>query len=143
MDIHSLRKQSMSALHVRGEAVRLDKWLWAARFYKTRAAAADAVDGGKVQVNGDRVKCAKRIRVGDDLRIRRGPYEYRLRVLDLAEQRLPPPAAARLYEETEESRQARAALALQIKYSRPPGWIAGEHPTKRERRELRRLKGKG
>ena len=65
-------------------AMRIDKWLWAARFFKTRAIAADAVDGGKVHLNGERVKRAKNIRVGDELQIRQGPYESRVVVRDLS-----------------------------------------------------------
>src|SRR3954464_14951514 len=95
--------------------VRIDKWLWAARFYKTRARAAEAIAGGKVQVNGERVKRAKPLQVGDKVRIRQGPYEQQVRVLELSERRGPAAEAAALYEEKAESRAAREALALQLK----------------------------
>src|SRR3954469_22099444 len=95
--------------------VRIDKWLWAARFYKTRALAAEAIAGGKVQVNGERVKRAKPLQVGDDVRIRQGPYEHQVVVRDLSDRRGPAVQAAALYEEKAESRAAREALAVQLK----------------------------
>jgi ribosome-associated heat shock protein Hsp15 len=107
------------------DAVRLDKWLWAARFYKTRAAATAAVAGGKVQLNGERPKPAKTLRPGDGVRIRLGPYEHHVVVRGLAEKRGPASAAQRLYEETPESLAARRK----------------GRPTKRDRRDLDRLKG--
>src|SRR5438093_11275916 len=76
------------------ETVRLDTWLWAARFFKTRAQAAGAIDGGKVDVNGARAKRAKPVASGDELRIRKSPFEYRVTVRGLAEQRGPPRVAA-------------------------------------------------
>src|SRR5919108_3248487 len=89
------------------ERTRIDKWLWAARFYKTRALAAEAIAGGKVQVNGERVKRAKLLQVGDEIRIRQGPYEYLVVVRELSAQRGPAARAAALYEETPSSRRAR------------------------------------
>src|SRR2546425_10452853 len=80
-------------------SVRLDTWLWAARFFRTRALASAAVDGGKVAVNGARAKRAKAIRIGDRLRLRKGPFEYHLTVQGLAERRGPPAPGAALYEE--------------------------------------------
>ena len=121
-------------------AVRIDKWLWAARFYKTRSLATVAVGGGKVHVNGERAKPAKLIRVGDELEIRLGPYLHNVKVLELSERRGPASIAARLYLESEESRKAREALALQLKYSSPLERFEEGRPTKRERRDLLRLK---
>src|SRR3954469_17772059 len=95
--------------------IRIDKWLWAARFYKTRALAADAIAGGKVQVNGERVKRAKPLQVGDEARIRQGPYEYQILVRKLSDRRGPAVQAGALYEEKAESRAAREVLALQLK----------------------------
>ena len=95
--------------------VRLDKWLWAARFFKTRALAVAAIEGGKVQVNGDRVKRAKLIQPGDEIRIRHGPFEHRIMVRGISERRGPATEAIKLYEETAESREARERLALQLK----------------------------
>ncbi len=122
--------------------VRLDKWLWAARFYKTRGLAAEAIAGGKVQVNGDRAKRARMLQVGDEIRVRQGPYEHRVVVRGLSDRRGPAPQAAGLYEETAESRAAREAMAARLKtlhvaFDREQG-----RPTKRDRREIDRLKGR-
>ena len=95
------------------DKTRVDKWLWAARFFKTRSLAAEAVAGGKVQVNGERVKRAKPLQIGDEIRIRMGPYEHRIMVRQLSSQRGPAARAAELYEETPESVAAREAMALQ------------------------------
>jgi ribosome-associated heat shock protein Hsp15 len=123
--------------------VRLDKWLWAARFFKTRALAAEAIAGGKVQVNGDRVKRAKPLQTGDEIRIRQGPYEHLVVVRELSDRRGPATQAARLYEERPESAAAREAMALQLKsvHSMFASDVKGR-PTKRDRRELERLKGR-
>ena len=123
--------------------VRLDKWLWAARFYKTRALAAEAIAGGKVQVNGDRVKRAKPLRPGDEIRIRQGPYEHRIVVRELSEHRGPAARAAALYEERPESVAAREALGLQLKsvHSMFVPDTKGR-PTKRDRREIEKLRGR-
>jgi ribosome-associated heat shock protein Hsp15 len=123
--------------------VRLDKWLWAARFYKTRALAAEAIAGGKVQVNGDRVKRAKPLQLGDEVRIRQGPYEHLVVVRELSDRRGPAAQAAGLYEERPESRAAREAMALQLKsvHSMFATDTKGR-PTKRDRREIERLKGR-
>src|SRR5688572_31043484 len=93
------------------DKVRLDKWLWAARFFKTRALAAEAVEGGKVQLNGDRPKRGRTLQVGDELRIRLGPYEHVVTVRALSDRRGPATQAAGLYQETDASRNAREALA--------------------------------
>ena len=95
--------------------VRLDKWLWAARFFKTRALAAHAVETGKVEVNGERAKRAKQLQVGDSLRIRLGPYHHIVTVRGMSEQRGPAAVATTLYEESAESRKAREALQVQMK----------------------------
>ena len=95
--------------------VRLDKWLWAARFFKTRTLAADAIAGGKVDVNGDRAKRARPLQIGDTLRIRRPPFETHLVVRALSERRGKAADAGQLFEETEASRIARDALAAQLR----------------------------
>ena len=117
--------------------VRLDKWLWAARFFKTRSLAAEAVTGGKVTMHGDRVKPARPLQVGDELSIRLGPYEHVVRVRELSARRGPATVAATLYEETEESLAARTKLAEQLRLS-PAPLIYEEkgRPTKRDRREI-------
>jgi ribosome-associated heat shock protein Hsp15 len=113
--------------------VRLDKWLWAARFYKTRALASDAIAGGKVQVNGDRAKRGRPVQPGD---------EHQVVVRALSARRGPASAAAELYEETPASRAAREAMALQLK-SLHAAFVADKgRPTKKDRRELGRLKGR-
>ncbi|HXI20221.1 MAG TPA: RNA-binding S4 domain-containing protein [Gemmatimonadales bacterium] len=117
--------------------VRLDKWLWAARFFKTRALAAEAVDGGKVHVNGERVKRAKLIQIADRLEIRLPPYEYVVEVLGLSERRGPAREAALLYRETPESVAGRERVAFQLKAAHVL-FVAesNERPTKRDRRRL-------
>ena len=122
--------------------VRLDKWLWAARFYKTRALAADAIAGGKVQVNGDRVKRARPMAVGDEVRIRQGPYEHQIIVREMSERRGPATEAARLYEERPESRAARDAMALQLRSLHAAFVPDRGRPTKKDRREIEKLKGR-
>lgn len=122
------------------EAVRLDKWLWAARFFKTRSLAARAISGGKVQVNGRRAKRASHLHVGDRVRVRKGPHEYQLVVQKLSERRGPAKEAATLYEETAESVQARESLRAQLKAAPQYSFREGGRPTKRERRQLDRLK---
>jgi ribosome-associated heat shock protein Hsp15 len=122
--------------------VRLDKWLWAARFFKTRALAAEAVEGGKVQVNGDRPKRARPVQPGDELRIRLGPYEHVVMVRALSGRRGPAAAAAALYEETEASRMAREERSVQLKSLHSLFGPEKGRPTKKDRREIERLKGR-
>jgi len=121
-------------------AVRLDKWLWAARFFKTRAVAAQAIAGGKVEVNDVRAKPAKLLHLGDRLRVRRGPYLYLLTVRVLSDRRGPPAQAATLYEEDPEGKAARERLAHQLRIAPPPAFEGKGRPTKRDRRELERLR---
>jgi ribosome-associated heat shock protein Hsp15 len=122
--------------------VRLDKWLWAARFYKTRALAAEAVEGGKVDVNGDRPKRARALQVGDEIRIRLGPYEHVMKVLALSARRGPASEAALLYEETEASRARREELSIQLKSLHAVFGPDKGRPTKKDRRDIQRLKGR-
>jgi ribosome-associated heat shock protein Hsp15 len=120
--------------------VRLDKWLWAARFFKTRALAATAIETGKVEVNGERAKRAKQLQVGDSLRIRLGPYYHLVTVRGVSENRGPAPAAAKLYEECEEGKKAREAMHLQVKAAQSvPGYDRGR-PTKKDRRDIERIR---
>lgn len=131
----------MAAQTEEEQAVRLDKWLWAARFYKTRALAAEAVDGGKVELNGARPKRSKELHVGDRLRIRQGPYEHHVEVRVLSHRRGPAAEAAGLYEETTASRRARETLAARLRAERELFTPAKGRPTKRDRRQIERLKG--
>jgi ribosome-associated heat shock protein Hsp15 len=121
--------------------VRADKWLWAARFYKTRSLATEAIAGGKVHVNGERVKPAKLVQVGDVLEVRQGPYEFHLVVRGLAERRGPAAAAAALYEESAASREGRERVAAQLKVMHA-AFVPEQkgRPTKRDRRAIERLK---
>ena len=121
---------------------RLDKWLWAARFFKTRSLAAHAVSGGKVQVDDSRVKPARRIRAGDSLRIRRGPMEWEVIVRSLSPHRRPAKEAATLYEETSESIAQREAAAEARRRKAEERARGLGRPTKRDRRALVRLKGR-
>jgi len=125
------------------EAVRLDKWLWAARFFKTRGVAAEAVEGGKVRLNGHRTKPGHLLRLGDELKVRRGPYEWIVIVRGLSLQRGPAPQARLLYEETEESRVKREALANELRFE---GRIVSEtkgRPAKKARRDILRFTRRG
>ena len=121
-----------------GAGVRLDRWLWAARFWKTRSLAALAIDGGKVEVNGERAKRARLVHLGDEVRVRQPPFEQVVIVRGLDERRGPASEAAALYEERAESVERRAALRARLHAVPPP---APGRPTKKDRRELRRLKG--
>lgn len=123
--------------------VRLDKWLWAARFFKTRSLASQAIDGGKVDVNGERAKRARALAVGDALTLRRPPFELHLVVRGLSEVRGPARVALQLYEETPESREAREKLARELKQAPAPFFTEGGRPTKRDRRLLERIRHRG
>jgi ribosome-associated heat shock protein Hsp15 len=122
--------------------VRLDKWLWAARFFKTRAIAATAIESGKVEVNGERAKRAKQLQVGDGVRIRLGPYQHSVIVRAISETRGPAPVAAKLYEETEEGRKLREAMQLQVKAAHMAGGYDAGRPSKKDRREIAKLRRK-
>lgn len=125
-----------------GEEFRLDKWLWAARFFKTRALAAGAIDGGKIELNGERAKRSRRLSAGDVVRIRLGPYEHIVVVKGLSKRRGPASTASQLYQETEESRVARETLAIQIKAADTSFLFEKGKPGKKERRDLLRFKGR-
>jgi ribosome-associated heat shock protein Hsp15 len=121
-------------------AVRVGKWLWAARFFKTRALATDAVLGGHVQVNGVRVKPAKDVHVGDAMQIRIGTLEWTIDVRGLADRRGPATVARALYEERAESKELREQQALQRRLTNPIGADLGARPTKQDRRRLDALR---
>ena len=122
------------------DRVRLDRWLWAARWFKTRALAARGLEGGKIRVNGERPKRARLVALGDEVRIRRGPFEFHVVVRALSEQRGPAAMAQRLYEETPASVEARARLALALKHQPEVRYEGKGRPTKRDRRAIDRLK---
>ena len=121
--------------------VRIDKWLWAARFFKTRSLAAEAIAAGKVEVNDERVKPAKLIQLGDSVSVRLGPYLHLVIVRGLSERRGPATVAATLYEETPGSVSARAKLAEQLRMA-PAAFVYEDkgRPTKRDRREIDRFR---
>jgi len=123
--------------------LRLDKWLWAARFFKTRALATAAVAGGKVHVNGQRVKPAHALRIGDLLQIRKGPYQFVVAVRAVNARRGPAAAAAQLYEESAESRAMREQLAEQRRLVNLGAPRPDKRPDKRQRRQIIRFTGKG
>jgi ribosome-associated heat shock protein Hsp15 len=123
------------------DAVRIDKWLWAARFFKTRALATEAVNGGRVHVNGARVKPAKDVRAGDTVAIRIGVTEWTVTVAALSDKRGSATVAQTLYAETDDSRAARERQALERKAAPPPlGAELGARPTKQDRRRLDALR---
>jgi len=121
------------------DKLRVDKWLWAARFFKTRSLASDAVEGGKVHVNGERVKPAKTLKAGDKLAIRIGPYTWNVSVMGLSDRRGPAPEAQKLYAEGEESRLAREVVVAQVRAARPDNPLHKGRPTKKARRDIDRL----
>jgi ribosome-associated heat shock protein Hsp15 len=118
--------------------MRIDKWLWAARFFKTRSAAQQAVEGGKVKWNGERVKPARELKIGDTLVIHVGAYEWMIRVVQLSDKRGPAAVARTLYEEDEASHAARIEQVAVRRLAGSPGADREGRPTKRERRQLER-----
>ncbi len=123
------------------DGIRLDKWLWAARFYKTRSMAGTAIGGGKVQLNSQRAKRAKSVHPGDELRIRKGVYEYTIVVKALSEHRGPAADARALYEETQESIHRRESAAIQLRSISETTFRTKGRPTKKERRDIERFQG--
>ena len=133
----AIKKIPSSAIPTQYEKCRVDKWLFAARFFKTRSLAAEAIEKGRVQVNDVRVKPSKTLARGDRLDIRIGEYRYHINVLALSNRRGSAAIAQMLYQETEESLSARQALAEKLKMQ--PRLEGKGRPTKRARRHLQRL----
>jgi len=124
-----------------GDRMRLDKWLWAARFYKTRALAGEAVEGGKVHLNGQRSKPGKDVRIGSRIQISKGGLEWDIEVLVLPRQRRPATEAGGFYSETEQSRDRRARQVEAIRIAREAAPLqTASKPTKRDRRLIHRFK---
>jgi len=119
---------------------RLDKWLWAARFFKTRSMARDAVAGGKVHLNGNRAKPGRTLNIGDELRIQRGEDVYTITIVELTGTRGPAAVAAALYEESDENRLQREKLAAERKLAHEQHATRERRPDKRQRRKLIRFK---
>jgi ribosome-associated heat shock protein Hsp15 len=122
--------------------LRLDKWLWAARFFKTRSVAAEAIGGGKVHVNGQRVKPARAVRLGDRLEIQRGEERFEVVVQMINDRRRPAVEAQALYQETPESIERRERLAEERRLRQVARAESGGRPSKRDRRRLRDVLGK-
>jgi ribosome-associated heat shock protein Hsp15 len=122
--------------------VRMDKWLWAARFFKTRSLAGRACELGRIDANGQPAKAAREVRVGDLLRVKNPSGEFQIEVLALSEMRGPAPVAQKLYRETEASRELRLKLAEERKAMPPVETSREGKPSKRDRREIARLRGR-
>jgi ribosome-associated heat shock protein Hsp15 len=137
----SLREQTSHDETPDDDPLRIDKWLWAARFFKTRSLAARAVDAGRVKVNGEGAKPSRGIKAGDELAIRAGEYEWTVEVLALSRQRGPAVRAALLYAEREDSRARREALQAQRKTQPHPAAGVKGRPTKKDRRLIHRFTG--
>ena len=125
------------------EEIRIDKWLWAARFFKTRSLAAESVAGGKIEVNGGRPKPSRIIRIGDHLSVRRGVYEWTVIVKGVAKNRGPASEAQLLYEETEESVRKRQTVSARLRLERPPEFNLPGRPSKKDRRAIQRFTRRG
>ncbi len=120
--------------------VRLDKWLWAARFFKTRALAKKAIEGGKIHYDGQRSKCSKMVEVGGLLKVRQGWDEREIEVIALSEQRRGASEAALLYTETQQSVLKREELAIQRKMIKLSDMTPDHKPDKRNRRQIQKAK---
>jgi len=123
------------------EPVRIDKWLWAARFFKTRSLAAKAVDAGRVRLNGEGAKPSRELKPGDELAIRAGELEWVVEVKALSKQRGPSAQAALLYAERDDSRARREAATALRKAQPHPGAVVKGRPTKKDRRLIHRFTG--
>jgi ribosome-associated heat shock protein Hsp15 len=119
------------------ESIRLDKWLWAARFFKTRSQASQAVNGGKVHLNGNRIKAARTVTIGDNLEITRGVVEFSVKVLGTSKYRRPAVEAQLLYEESEESIEKREKNRMMRKMNRAGYSAPAKRPGKRDRRKIK------
>lgn len=122
------------------ESTRLDSWLWAARFFKTRSLAKQAIEGGKVHIDGGKAKPSKTVQPGSELEIRKGEQKWRVIVLALSAKRGPASAAQALYRETEQSQAAREQAAEQRRQARSATPQPDHRPNKKERRDLQRFR---
>lgn len=124
------------------DKLRIDKWLWAARFYKTRSLASEEIDKGRVQVNGAVVKPARELKAGDSVQLRSGPVTRTVTVQAISDKRGPAPVAATLYQETEDSVKQRQRAAEQRRLAPEPALTLQQgRPTKRDRRDTEKLRG--
>lgn len=135
-------KSLQNKLHM--DKIRIDKWLWAARFYKTRSLATDEIGKGRVAVNDQTVKASREVKVGDTVKARQGDITRTVKVLAISDQRGPAPTAQALYEETNDSLELRNKISVQRRLSREPALsIEQGRPTKRNRRDLEKAKQVG
>jgi len=123
--------------------VRMDKWLWAARFFKTRSLASRACELGRIQSNGQPAKASREVRTGDLVQVKNDSGDFQVRVLALSEMRGPAPVAQTLYRETEESRELRVRMADERKEMAPFEALPAGKPSKRDRRRIDRFRGRG
>jgi ribosome-associated heat shock protein Hsp15 len=123
-------------------SVRIDKWMWAARFFKTRALASEACEAGRIEANGQRAKASREVKVGTMLRVSNEAGEFHVEVLVLSEVRGPAAVAQTMYRETEESRELRVKVAAERKVMMETGGLSEGRPTKQDRRALSRLRGR-
>ena len=137
-----MKRESGEGPLAQPRAVRVDKWLWAARFYKSRALSAEAIAGGKIEVNGERVKPSRDLKVGDSVQLRLGPYEHIVIVRALSDRRGPATQAALLYAETEASVAAREKHAWILKHAAPVMEPGSGKPSKKDRREFEKRRGR-
>lgn len=123
---------------------RVDKWLWAARFFKTRSIASDAIAKNRVRVGGQRIKASRTVRVGDSVQIEKPPYKFDVTVLGLNDQRRPAAEASLLYEESQQSIAARETMAANVRanYQMQAGLAGSGKPTKKQRRQIIRFKNR-
>ncbi|MDD4880470.1 MAG: RNA-binding S4 domain-containing protein [Gallionellaceae bacterium] len=121
------------------DKLRIDKWLWAARFFKTRSLACQAVDGGRVKLNGDRAKPSKEVRAGDRILLHIGEFEWDVTVCGLSDRRGPAEVARTLYDEDESSRQRREERVAERRLCHNPAAELKGRPTKRDRRLIHRF----
>lgn len=152
LGLHWLKKQysrdqeaSKSAQNKHSmDKIRIDKWLWAARFYKTRSLATDEIGKGRVAINDQTVKASREVKVGDTVKARQGDITRTVKVLGISDQRGPAPTAQALYEETDDSLQLREKTSVERRLSREPALsIEQGRPTKRNRRDLEKAKQVG
>ena len=122
------------------EKIRIDKWLWAARFFKTRALASEAVQGGHIHLNGTRAKPSRAVSAGDELSITKGPYRFEIEVKGVAAKRGPAKEAQRLYEESDESKEKREAVATQLRLERAANPTPDRRPDKHQRKHIIRFR---
>ncbi len=138
--IPDLRSDAMNNTVDQPESIRLDLWLWAARFFKTRALASEAIERGNVRLNNSRAKPSRNVRIDDELTIHKGPYEWQVRVNGIANKRGPASQAVTLYCETDSSKQNRKTMSEQLKLNRMAIPKTDGRPDKHQRKQIIKIK---